>query len=64
MAATGAATLSPALGQAETSKTQGNKSQKKTIKHQFFVVFWKFFDRFPRLALPEATETGCFKQIK
>jgi len=64
MVATGAATLSPALGQAEIAKTQGNKSQNKTKKHQFFVVFWKFFDKFPRLALPEATEIGCFRQTK
>ena len=39
MVATGAATLSTALGQAEIAKTQGNKSQNKTKKHQFFVYF-------------------------
>jgi len=45
-------------------QNQGNCSQNKIKKHKFFVVFWKFFDKFPRLAMPEATETGCFRQMK
>tara|TARA_B100000678_G_scaffold197665_1_gene165856 strand:+ start:423 stop:554 length:132 start_codon:yes stop_codon:yes gene_type:complete len=36
MAATGAATLSPAMGQAEMAKTRGNKPQNKTKKTSIF----------------------------